>query len=115
MPRRVKKDKDVIRIDEMSDDSDSESDTIRMEDARGVAVVNALYPQTMKNSRRHSGISKTTIIYSTGVFILLCNPLTEKLITTAFPIGQSWLVLLVIRTVLFFILMYFSNFLLSQK
>jgi hypothetical protein len=117
MTRRGKK--EIIRLDELSEDSDDSEDSkengsIRMEDARGVAVVNALYPQRMKKNQSNT-LSNKHIVYATGIFVLMTNPLTDKLITSAFPLSQSWLVLLIVKTVLFFLFMYSSTFLLKSK
>jgi len=46
------------------------------------------------------------VIFATIIFIALSNPLMDKVIKIAMPFTESWLFLLIIKTVLFFLIYY---------
>lgn len=46
------------------------------------------------------------VFYATAIFVFLSLPFTERVIELAAPLATSWLVLLVLKTIIFFILYY---------
>jgi len=46
------------------------------------------------------------VFFATAIFALLSLPFTERIIELATPIANSWLILLIIKTMMFFILYY---------
>lgn len=108
--------KEIVRIEEISDEEYSESENeefVKLEDAKGIAVVNALYPN--KKNKENKDKTKGVVIYATGIFALLSNPGMDKLISTAFPMTNSWLVLMIVKVLLFFILLYSSTFFMNTS
>jgi len=100
-----KKQKDVIQLKDLPEDSDDDSEEVmNISDAKDYAMVNALYSNKIKKKQQKTFMN--LVMYATLLFLGLSIPFMDKIIETAFPISDSWLVLLVLKTGFFFVGMY---------
>ena len=99
--------KKIHHINDFSDDEYSDDEEEDEEDGytRDIALAHTLVSnKTRKEIKRDE--TKLSVLYSTGIFLLLSIPITDTLIKTGFPLADSWLILLGIKTVVFFLLVY---------
>jgi len=114
---KKKKSHKIQYIDDFTDD-DSSSSTNSMEtpqsidDIKNEALINAILPEEEKNKYQKDRRFMFSI-YATGVFFLLNIPFLDNLIKSAFPMTESWLVLLAIKTLTFFVILYFIKILIQ--
>jgi len=101
---RSKKRNDSIALEDIPDSSESDEE-ITLSNSRDYAIVNSLYPEQL-NPKKSKLKKQKELIYLTLLFIMIENPLFDGLLNTAFPISNSWLMHLVIKTGIFFILGY---------
>ena len=91
-----RKKKDSINIEDLPD---SDSDI----DSRELAVLNGIL-NINKDNTEYSRLQLT--MYATMIFALLSLPFTDRIIELAAPIASSWLILVGIKIVIFFMLFY---------
>lgn len=80
------------------DDDDDESI-----ESSEVAIMNEIFKTDARSSKYNI---MRYVFYATGLFILLGLPFTDRIIELAFPMAQSWLVLLGAKSIAFFIAFY---------
>lgn len=87
-------------LPEASSGDDSDADEI---DSQEIAVMNEVFKTDARSSKNNS---MRYIFYATGLFILLSLPFTDRIIELAFPMAQSWLVLVGAKSIAFFLAYY---------
>lgn len=114
-----KKSNDKIQyIDDFTDDDSSSSSSDlnespqSIDDIKNEALINAILPEEHK-SKYQKDRRFMFSLYATGVFFLLNIPFLDNLIKSAFPMTESWLVLLAIKTLTFFVILYFIKILIK--
>ena len=100
MGRNRKSKTKTTRLQDLPDDDDvsPEIESEGLQVLTNILDVKSNDPQEYKRFRY--------ILYATAIFILLSLPVTDRLIEISTPIANSWLILLGIKTVVFFFLFY---------
>jgi hypothetical protein len=87
-----------IKLQDLSDDSDAEIDSEEL------AVLNSIL-SVKKNSPQEYNTLKY-VMYATGIFMVMSLPFIDRILELAMPMANSWLILLGLKTVIFFIFFY---------
>ena len=85
------------KIDDLPDDSDNVADSSELEMMKHIL-------ETTKDP--HVFDEFKSVFYATALFFLLGMPMTDRVLELALPITESWLILLAIKTVVFFVIFY---------
>jgi len=85
------------KIDELPD-SDTEIDSNELQILNKILNVKTEDPQEYSRLR--------FVFYATAIFLLLSLPFTDRIIELASSSASSWLILIAIKCVIFFILFY---------
>lgn len=75
-----------------------------------LAVLNSILDIKNRNSSQYETLKY--VMFATALFAILSLPFTDRIIELAFPLATSWLILVGMKSVLFFILfyiIYYSN------
>ena len=86
------------KLQDISDDSDAEIDSEEL------AVLNSIL-SIKKNSPQEYNTLKY-VMYATGIFMIMSLPFVDRILELAMPMANSWLILVGLKTVIFFILFY---------
>lgn len=73
-------------------------------DSRELAVLNSIL-----NVKKHSPEEYNSlkyVMFATAIFMVLSLPFTDRILELALPLAQSWLILVGLKTVIFFIAFY---------
>lgn len=70
-----------------------------------LAVLNSILNMKEDNPEEYEGVLKY-VMYATGIFVILSLPFTDRVIELALPIANSWLVLVGLKAIVFFVLFY---------
>lgn len=95
------------KLKELPDESDEETDS------QGLAVLNKILNVQKESPEEYSTVK--LVFYATGIFLLLSLPFTDRLFELAMPVAGSWLVLLGLKTIIFFICLYITIHFTKQK
>lgn len=89
-----------MKIEDLpDDDTDEEIDSEQLRTLNNILNVKEVNPEEYNKLK--------FIMFASGIFFVLSLPFTERLLELALPAaGSSWLVLLGLKTVLFFIIYY---------
>ena len=90
--------KDRTKLSDIPDDSDEEIDS------KELAVLNSILKVKKKNPQASDTLKY--VLYATAIFLFLSLPFTDRVIELALPIANSWLILIGMKTIVFFILFY---------
>ena len=85
------------KIDDLPD-TDSEIDS------RELQILNSILNVKTENPEEYSRLR--FVFYATALFVLLSLPFTDRIIELATPSATSWLILLILKAVAFFMLYY---------
>jgi hypothetical protein len=88
----------LSEIPDSKDDSDAEDI-----DSQEVAIMNEIFKTDARSSKYNT---MRYIFYATALFIILSIPFTDRIIELAFPMAQSWLVLVGAKSIAFFLAYY---------
>ena len=69
-----------------------------------IAVLNSILDVKNRNSSQYETLKY--VMFATALFVILSLPFTDRLIELAFPMASSWLILVGMKAVLFFIIYY---------
>lgn len=86
-----------IKLEDISD-SDTEIDSSSMQTLNNILNVKSKSPETYSTLKY--------VLYATAIFVILSLPFTDRLLELSVPLASSWLILLGLKTVIFFILYY---------
>lgn len=92
------KKKKGTKIDDLPETSDNEADT------KELAVLNNILDIKKTNPKEYNTLK--FVIYATLIFFVLSLPFVDRIIELAIPMCQSWLILIGLKVVVFFILYY---------
>lgn len=95
MGKKVKEGMKLEDIDE-SDDEDIDSNEL--------AVLNNILNVKQKAPKEYSTLKY--VLYATAIFFLLSLPFLDRVFELAVPLANSWLILIGLKTIVFFILFY---------
>lgn len=87
------------KLQDLSDDSDDEIDS------QELAVLNSILNTNKTSPKEYNNVTKY-VLFATGIFLILSLPFTDRILELAMPITNSWLILLGLKTVIFFITFY---------
>ena len=93
-----RKNKGDIKLQDLPYDSDEETDS------RELALLNNILSINKRSPEEYNTLKY--VLFATGIFIVLSLPFTDRILELAIPVTQSWLILLGLKTILFFILYY---------
>lgn len=94
--------KKKVKIEDIPDDSHDESEST---DQSGLAILDSILTSQTRSPQQYNSVLKY-VMYATGIFILLSLPFTDRLFEIALPMTSSWLILLGLKTVIFFVAFY---------
>jgi hypothetical protein len=86
------------KLAELPDESDIEVDSKELSILNNILNVNKKSPQEYQTLK--------FVLYATGIFALLSLPFTDRILELAVPMTNSWLILVGLKTVLFFVFFY---------
>lgn len=86
------------KLDDLPDDSDSDIDS------KELSVLNSILNVKQKSPKEYNTLKY--VMFATGIFMLLSLPFTDRILELALPMAQSWLILVGLKTVIFFIVFY---------
>jgi len=93
------------KLKDLPVDSDSEDET--NDETSGLDVLNNVLGMKDKNPSEYNSIKH--VLYATAIFFVLSLPFFDRIIELVLPITSSWLILLAVKTVVFFIGFYLLN------
>jgi hypothetical protein len=102
MPKRKGKAKPSNVLIEDLPASDETADTNELEILSSILDVHETDPQEYNRLK--------FVFYATAIFIFLSLPFVDKVVEMVTPLASSWLVLLVLKTIVFFILYYIVSY-----
>ncbi len=73
-------------------------------DSRELQVLNTILNVKSEDPQEYSRLR--FVFYATAIFFLLSLPFTDRIIELATPSATSWLILLAIKVIIFFMLYY---------
>lgn len=85
------------------EDLPEESDTEDI-DSKELAVLNSILNVKKKNPEEYNKLKY--VMFASGLFLLLSLPFTDRILELALPMANSWLILVGLKTVIFFIAYY---------
>lgn len=95
----------IESISDASDNSDAENYTERQsQQQQELSILNDIF-KTDPKSAKYNGSLKY-VFYAAALFLVLSLPFTDRVIELAFPLSTSWLILVIAKTVAFFIAYY---------
>jgi uncharacterized membrane protein len=100
----------AVSIENISDDSaaeysDAEEAAERQsQQQQELSILNDIF-KTNPKSAKYNGTLKY-VFYAAALFLVLSLPFTDRVIELAFPLSTSWLILVIAKTVAFFIAFY---------
>lgn len=86
------------KLADLPDDSDEEIDSDEL------AVLNSILNVKRDSPKEYNTIKY--VMFATGIFIVLSLPFTDRILELALPIANSWLILIGLKTIIFFIAFY---------
>jgi len=95
------------KLTDLPDDSDDEIDS------QELAVLNSILNVNKKSPEEYNKLKY--VMYATGIFLILSLPFTDRILELALPIANSWLILVGLKTVLFFIVFYIVCYMNSSR
>ena len=95
------------KLADLPDDSDDEIDS------QELAVLNSIL--NVKKTSPEEYNSLKYIMFATGIFFVLSLPFTDRILELALPIANSWLILVGLKTIVFFIAFYIVFYMNKQK
>jgi len=82
-------------------DSDDESSEI---DSKELAVLNNILSTNKKSPAEYNTLK--FVLFASAIFMVLSVPFTDRVLELALPMCQSWLILVGLKTMIFFIVYY---------
>ena len=73
-------------------------------DSRELEILNTILNIKTDNPEEYSKLR--FVFYATAIFVLLSLPFTDRIIELSTPSATSWLILLIIKSIIFFMLYY---------
>lgn len=101
----VKKDHGTKLVD-IPEDSDEEIDSNEL------AILNTILNVKKRSPEEYESLKY--VMYATGLFMLLSLPFTDRILELALPMANSWLILVGLKTIIFF-LTYYVIYYISHK
>ncbi len=95
------------KLADLSDDSDDETDS------KELAVLNSILNVRKKSPEEYNSLKY--VMFATGIFLVLSLPFTDRIFELALPMANSWLILVGLKTVIFFIAFYIVFYMNKQK
>lgn len=89
-----------MKLEDIEDD-DSDNEEI---DSKELAVLNNILNVKQKSPKEYSTLKY--VLYATAIFFLLSLPFLDRVFELAVPLANSWLILLGLKTIIFFIVFY---------
>ena len=102
-----KKSRDSTKLADMSDDSDEEIDSKELSTLNTILNVKKKSPEEYDTLRY--------VMYASGIFLLLSLPFTDRILELSLPMANSWLILVGLKTIIFFIVFYIIFYMNKQK
>ncbi len=102
-----KKSRDSTKLADMSDDSDEEIDS------KELATLNTILNVKKKSPEEYDTLRY--VMYASGIFVLLSLPFTDRIFELSLPMANSWLILVGLKTIIFFIVFYIISYMNKQK
>lgn len=95
-----------VRLEDISDDendyqNENEGGGV---DSQELSILNEIF-KTNTKSPKYTGSLKY-VFYASTLFLILSLPFTDRIIELAFPLSNSWLILVSVKTIAFFIAFY---------
>ena len=85
-------------------DPESDDDAEPEIESKELAVLNNILNVRKKSPAEYSTLKY--VLFATGIFMLLSLPFIDRVLELALPMSQSWLILVGLKTVIFFIVYY---------
>jgi hypothetical protein len=82
----------------------SDIDTDDSENSDETNILASILNTKRTNPKEYSTLK--FVMFATAIFAVLSLPFTDKLLELSLPLAQSWLVLLGLKSVIFFLLFY---------
>lgn len=100
MGKKVK-DAGGMKLEDIDDDDDSDTEEI---DSKELSVLNNILNVKQKSPKEYSTLKY--VLYGTAIFFVLSLPFLDRVFELALPLANSWLILLGLKTIIFFIVFY---------
>lgn len=95
------------KLADLPDDSDDEIDS------KELAVLNSILNVNKKSPDEYNSLKY--VMFATGIFLILSLPFTDRILELALPMANSWLILVGLKTIIFFIVYYIVFYMNKQK
>jgi glucan phosphoethanolaminetransferase (alkaline phosphatase superfamily) len=99
--------KGSVKLDDLPLESDDEAQASDLE------VLNTILTTNKKNPQEYATLK--FVLYATMIFALFSMPITDRVLQLAVPMANSWLVLLGLKTIVFFVIYYIIFYVNKQK
>ena len=94
------------KLQDLPDDSSEEIDS------KELSVLNGILNMKKKSPKEYDTLK--FVMYATAIFLVLSLPFVDRIVELALPITSSWLIMLGVKTVVFFII-YYIIFYMNKK
>nr|QBK87500.1 MAG: uncharacterized protein LCMAC201_04100 [Marseillevirus LCMAC201] len=94
------------KLADLPDDSDDEIDSTEL------AALNSILNIKKKSPEEYNSLKY--VMYATAIFLMLSLPFTDRILELALPMANSWLILVGLKTIIFFIV-YYIVFFINKK
>lgn len=100
-----------MKLEDLPDDSDDEGGEQQI-DSKELSLLNNILNVNKKAPKEYATLKY--VLYATALFLVLSLPFFDRLVELALPMAHSWLILLGLKTIVFFIVFYII-FYMSRK
>ena len=87
------------KLEDLPEDSDTEDI-----DSKELEVLNSILNVKKKNPEEYNKLKY--VLFATVLFLLLSLPFTDRILELALPMANSWLILVGLKSIIFFIAYY---------
>ena len=94
------------KLQDLPDDSEDEIDS------KELAVLNSILNVKKKSPEEYNSLKY--VMFATAVFLVLSLPFTDRILELALPMANSWLILVGLKTIIFFLLYYIIFYMSKQ-
>ena len=95
------------KLADLPEESDDEIDS------KELAVLNSILNVKKQSPEEYNSLKY--VMFATGIFLVLSLPFTDRILELALPMANSWLILVGLKTVVFFIVYYVVFYMNKQK
>jgi len=89
------------KLQDLPEDSNDDEEDI---DSKELAILNSILNVKKKNPEEYNNLKY--VMFATFIFLVMSLPFTDRILELALPMANSWLILVGLKSIIFFIIYY---------